>query len=58
MKFIIIEVDKDYHTITSMQKKDFNNLKSAENWCKENSWSGYDYFVSINDLNSEAKIKN
>lgn len=45
MKFTIIEFDKDYRTITDHLVKEFKNEKEAREWCRKNSWTGYDYFI-------------
>lgn len=45
MKFFVIEVDQDYHTISDSYFKDFENKETAEKWCKDHSWGGYDYFL-------------
>jgi len=45
MKIEIVEVDNDYHCVTDIIFKDFDNIKEAEEWCKEESWTGKYYFV-------------
>lgn len=45
MKVFINEYDKDYHTVTDTIEKEFDNLGQAQLWCKENSWSGYSYWI-------------
>lgn len=45
MKFEIIEVDRDYRTITNTLFKYFDTEKDADKWCEEKSWTGYDYSV-------------
>lgn len=45
MKVFIDEYDRDYGTVVGYLEKDFETLEDAEVWCKENSWSGYSYWI-------------
>jgi len=45
MKFNIAEIDKDYRVITDSFYKEFETKTEADKWCKDNSRSGYYYFV-------------
>lgn len=45
MKVFINEYDRDYHTITETVEKEFDTLGQAEQWCRDNKWSGYSYFI-------------
>lgn len=44
-RFEIIEFDRDYHTVTDREYKNFSSQTEADLWCEENSWTGYDYFA-------------
>ena len=44
-KFVVIEFDKDYHTISDHNVASFKTKEEAEKYCKENNWSGHSYFV-------------
>ena len=41
--FRIVEVDRDYNSVTGVETKFFNSLKEAKEWARSESWSGYDY---------------
>lgn len=43
--FEIVEVDKDYNTVSRVFTMQFNQLSEAEEWCRNESWTGYFYFV-------------
>lgn len=43
--FEIVEVDRDYNTITNILEMSFINLEEAEEWCRKESWTGYFYYV-------------
>lgn len=45
MRVFIDEYDRDYHTVTRSFEKEFDTIKEAEQWCNENNWSGYSYFI-------------
>lgn len=45
MRVLINEYDRDYHTVTDTLDKEFSSLVEAELWCKENTWSGYSYWI-------------
>lgn len=45
MKVCIIEFDKDYHTVTGSEVKEFASIEEAQTYCHEESWSGYSYFI-------------
>ncbi|MGX1418353.1 hypothetical protein AB7M43_008445 [Bradyrhizobium elkanii] len=44
--FEIIEVDRDYRTISGIEDREFVSKEAADKWCEESSWTGYRYFVS------------
>jgi hypothetical protein len=44
MKFVVTEVDRDYNVITSSNIMEFDTIKEADAWCREETWSGYYYF--------------
>lgn len=46
LEFTITEIDKDYRALSGTAKLEFKSWNDAEKYCKEESWSGYDYFVS------------
>lgn len=41
--FRIVEVDRDYHTVTNVETKFFSSLEEAKKWARSESWSGYEY---------------
>lgn len=41
--FRIVEVDRDYNSVTGVETKFFNSLKEAKEWARSESWSCYDY---------------
>jgi len=43
--FRVVEVDKDYRTVTDVETKYFKSLEEAKAWAKKESWTGYDYHV-------------
>ena len=43
--FDIVEVDKDYNTVSRIFTMQFADLKEADEWCRNESWTGYFYFV-------------
>lgn len=45
MKFRIIEIDRDYRAWSDTLYKEFDSLEEAENWCRDESRTGYDYHV-------------
>lgn len=40
---VILEFDRDYRTMTDIAFKDFPTDRAANEYAKEQSWSGYDY---------------
>ena len=48
MKFFIAQFDKDYHCLTRKFIMQFKNKKLVQKWCRDNSWSGYDYLIIRN----------
>lgn len=46
MKFLIVEFDKDYHTVTNQKFMEFETRKQADEYCEAKSWTGEYYFVS------------
>lgn len=44
-EFEIIEVDRDYRTVTNVYRKEFKSKKDAQEYCEKKSWAGYYYFV-------------
>jgi len=45
-KFEIVEIDRDYRAWVSSEILEFEDLAAANKYCTEQSWSGYDYFVT------------
>lgn len=45
MKVFIDEYDNDYRAVTDTFEKEFETLEEAEQWCRDNKWSGYSYFI-------------
>lgn len=45
--FTIIEFDRDYRRVSDTLYKSFNDLTEAEQWCKDNSWTGHLYWVDV-----------
>lgn len=45
MNVYIVKFDNDYHTMTDSFDKEFTSIEEAEQWCKDESWSGYTYYV-------------
>lgn len=43
--FTIQEIDRDYRTWSGTEEREFPDLKAAEAWCAEHSWTGYDHPV-------------
>lgn len=41
----INEIDRDYHVVVKTLKKEFKSIKQAEEWCRENKWSGCWYYI-------------
>lgn len=41
----INKFDNDYHTITDHFNREFTSVEEAEQWCEDESWSGYTYYV-------------
>jgi hypothetical protein len=44
-QFKIVEIDNDYRAWTGTEIREFPDLKTAEKYANEKSWSGYHYFV-------------
>lgn len=44
-QFEIVEVDKDYNTVSRIFDMVFDNLEEAKEWCRKESWTGFFYFV-------------
>lgn len=59
MKVFINEFDRDYGTVTDSITKEFQSIQEADIWCKENSWSGYHYYVDtkMTQLVNEEKTR-
>lgn len=58
MKVFINEVDNDYHTVTETIEKEFGTLEEAQQWCRDERWSGYSYFIDremTEAINKEPK---
>lgn len=53
--FEILEVDRDYRTLSGIEHKEFPTRDGAKKWCRENSWTGYDYVVGDEVLGNLAK---
>jgi hypothetical protein len=51
--FEIVEVDRDYNTVTDIKSMEFESREAAEKWCRDETWTGHFYFVSKLDLNKE-----
>lgn len=47
MKFEVTEVDRDYNTITGSKIMEFDNQQEADDWCRNETWSGHYYFNKI-----------
>jgi len=45
MLFEIVEVDRDYGTVTKVDWKEFETRDDAEKWCRDESWTGFAYHV-------------
>jgi len=46
MKYTITEYDRDYNTVTDFFDKEFSTREQAEEWCRNESWTGYSYHVT------------
>jgi hypothetical protein len=44
-RYSIIEVDRDYRTVSGHEVKSFANRAEADEWCRKESWTGYRYWV-------------
>jgi len=53
MTFEIIEVDRDYNSVSDVKWMEFDSREEAEKWCKNETWTGHYYFVSSLDLNKK-----
>jgi hypothetical protein len=43
--YTIVEVDRDYRVVTGVETKVFESKEAAEQYAREKSWTGYDYYV-------------
>lgn len=44
-RFEIVEIDRDYHTVSGIEYMDFPSKAAADAYCKRESWTGYRYFA-------------
>ena len=47
MKFMVVEVDRDYNSITSYKVMEFETVTEAKAWCHSETWSGYYYYCRV-----------
>ncbi len=40
---VIVEVDRDYNTVTGTESKHFESDEAAHQYAREKDWSGYEY---------------
>lgn len=45
MRVAIIEVDRDYNVPIGWSVKEFNSIEEAKEWCKKETWTGYEYHI-------------
>jgi hypothetical protein len=45
MIFEIAEIDRDYNAYTGSTFIKAKSKEQADEWCRENTWTGHDYFV-------------
>ena len=44
-RFNIVKFDKDYRTVSSFFSRVFPSKLEAIQWCNEQSWAGFDYYL-------------
>lgn len=42
---VVVELDRDYRTVTDTEFKDFQSNEDADRYAREKSWTGYEYYA-------------
>lgn len=56
MIFEIAQFDNDYNAFCGYVYINAHNKSDAEQWCRENTWSGHSYMINRQDVHTTERV--